>query len=46
MKVPLQIVAFVAFNEDTEQDVKVVFALSILAGYVIQSLGNFERFFV
>lgn len=46
MKVPLQIVAFVAFNEGTAQDVEVGFALSILAGYVIQSLGNFERFFV
>jgi hypothetical protein len=46
MNVPLQLVAFVAFNEGAAQDVEVGFALSILAGYVVQSMANFEKFFV
>jgi hypothetical protein len=46
VEVPLQIVAFVAFNEGAAQDVEVGCTLSILGGYVAQELARFEKFFV
>ena len=43
---PLNIVAFVAFNEAPAQDVEVGYTLSILGGYVVQELARFEKFFL
>jgi len=43
--VPPNIVAFVAFNEGTTQNVEVGFTLSIFGGYIVQELSRFERFF-
>jgi hypothetical protein len=41
---PLQIIAFVAFNEGAAQGVEIGYSLSIFLGFVIQELDRFEKF--
>jgi hypothetical protein len=43
--VPLNFVAFIAFDDGAAKNVEVGYTLSIFMGYVMQILHNFEKFF-
>jgi len=45
VNMPLNLIAFIAFDEGAAQNVEVGHALGIFMGFVIQELNRFEKFF-